>query len=187
MNPTKPILALKPDTLSKKNLHKLKWCTTIAILGIPVLVQILGAIILFSSQYSVLTSLPVLALFAGACLFVIGCGIYALTNRVFLHFSFSGKELQEWESKTQKDAFAFSYRMIVKGVLLLFIGVSILGAIQSLFVMGWIDSNFGRSIVLNIEAIAAISVALTYLTLLLPTLYIAWTLPPLNDSEGELF
>ncbi|NNC36480.1 MAG: hypothetical protein EX271_06480 [Acidimicrobiales bacterium] len=185
MSPTKPNIELRADTLSKANLGKLKWCTTIAIIGLPVLVQILGAMMLYASQYPVLMSAPALGLFGAAALIVVLCGLYAVTNRVFLRFSGANRGLGEWESKTQSDAFAFSYRVIAKGILVAFIGISIMGAIQAANLMGWIGFNFGRSIYLNIEAIAAMTVALTYLILLLPTLYIAWTLTPIHEGEGD--
>jgi len=75
--------------------------------------------------------------------------------------------------------------VIVKGVLIAFIGISILGALMAANRIGWIDFSFGQSIVLNIEALAAMTIALTYLTLLLPTLYIAWTLSPISADDGE--
>lgn len=178
-------IALRDDTLSRESLRKIKWGTTIAIIGLPILVQILGAMILFSSQYPVLLSMPALLAFAGASCFVIGAGIYAVTNRIFLRFSGGSSGLQEWESKTQNDAFAFSYRTIVKGVLIAFVGISALGVLQLLDLLGWIDFKSSQSIVLGTESIAAFTVVITYLIVLLPTLYVVWTIKPLSPKDME--
>lgn len=183
MTPQKISINLKDDSLSKANLRKIRWCTTIAIIGFPVLVQILGAMIMFSSQYPFLTSIPMLLAFAGAAILVIGAGIYAITNRVFLRFSGANKGLEEWETTTQTDAFAFAYRIIVKGVLIAFVGISILGILQLLNLQGWIDFNAAQSIVLNTQGLAAFTVVITYLVLLLPTLYIAWNIQPLIAED----
>ncbi|MEP4051454.1 MAG: hypothetical protein ABJN22_04335 [Litorimonas sp.] len=183
MTPQKISIDLKDDSLSKANLRKIRWCTTIAIIGFPVLVQILGAMIMFSSQYSFLTSIPMLLAFAGAAILVIGAGIYAITNRVFLRFSGANKGLEEWETTTQTDAFAFAYRIIVKGVLIAFVGISILGVMQMLNLIGWVNFNSGQTITLNAQAVAAFTVVVTYLVLLLPTLYIAWNIQPLTADD----
>jgi len=178
-------IQLRAETLSAANMNRLKWSTTLAIIGLPVLTQTLGAMILFSDQYPILVSHQALTLYGAMCSLVIAAGLYAFANRVFLRFSWASQGLEEWESKTQHDAFSFSYRIIVKGALLAFAGISFLGAIQFGNLMGWVDWNLGRSIQLNVESIAALTVTLTYLILLLPTLYIAWTLTPLSMEETE--
>ena len=114
---------------------------------------------------------------------VIGAGIYTITNRVFLRFSGANKGLEEWETTTQTDAFAFAYRIIVKGVLIAFVGISILGVMQLLNLIGWVDFNSGQTITLNAQAVAAFTVVVTYLVLLLPTLYIAWNIQPLTADD----
>ena len=179
-------IGLGPDTLSPRNLTRLKWSATLAIMGLPILVQILGAIMLYSSDYPVLTSIPVLAAYIGAAFLIILAGLFTLSNRVFLRFSSGRQQLEEWEEKTQKDAFAFSYWVIVKGALLGFAVISALGLLLALDRIGVINFEFGRAFVLNIEAIAAITITLTYLILFLPTLFIAWTLPPMTEGDGEI-
>ena len=109
---------------------------------------------------------------------VVAAGVYVISNRVFLRFSCSGQSLEEWEAKTQKEAFAFSYRAIKAGALVLFAAMSVLGALQFLNLVGVI--NFGFNGVVNLQAMAALTLMITYIILTLPTLYIAWTLRPLR-------
>jgi len=180
MGVLKPNVQLKADSLSAEKLKKLKWCTTIAIIGFPILVQILGTMMLKSQHNPIWMSASALMVFGAALIVVLVAGLYAISNRVFLRFSGANDGLQEWESKTQTDAFAFSYRVITKGVLLGFFAISLLGALQLFGQLGWINFSWGQNIVLNIQAIAAIAVMLTYLVILLPTLFIAWTLKPLS-------
>lgn len=185
MTPNKININLQDDTLSERNLKKVKWSTTIAIIGLPIVVQILGAMIFFSEQFPVLLSMPALIAFAIASIIVLGAGIYAITNRIFLRFSGANKGLEEWETTTQTDAFAFAYRMIAKGALLAFVGISVMGSLQFSNLMGWIDFDLMQSIAVGTEGLAAVTIVLTYLILLLPTLYIAWTLKPLSVEESE--
>ncbi|MGJ8558973.1 MAG: hypothetical protein ACSHX3_01930 [Litorimonas sp.] len=186
MNIRKLNVDFRPNTLSDTSLQKLKWCATIAVIGFPIMVQLLGAMILFSDQYVSLMSPLVLCLYAGVMLMVILCGLYAITNRVFLRFSGANSGLEEWEAKTQSDAYSFAYRIIIKGVLIAFFIVSILGALQVLNLTGLMNFNLNESIVLNVPGMAALTIMLTYIILLLPTLYIAWTLKPLNADEYDL-
>jgi len=185
MTVQKHSIGFRDNTLSRNNLSKVKWCTTIAIIGFPIMMQILGAMMLFSSKHPDLLSTPALLAFASAAVFVIGAGIYAVTNRIFLRFSGGSQGLQEWESKTQNDAFAFSYRIIVKAVLLAFLGISVLGVLQLLNLLGFINFTFGQSFALGTEGLAGFTVVITYLVLLLPTLYVAWTIKPLSPEDIE--
>jgi hypothetical protein len=183
MSLKKPNIELREHELSAAHLARLKWCTTLAIIGLPVMIQILGAVMLFSSQYPALKSAPAVILCGVGFAAVIAAGLYAISNRVFLRFSGANKGLKEWEERVQSDAFAFSYRMIARGVLIAFIGVSALGIWQLMQSLGWVSAARGPSIVLRSEGLAALTVTLTYLVLLLPTLYIAWTLSPLEAED----
>ena len=178
-----PDLPLNSKSLSYEGLQKLKWSTVIAIVGLPIVAQILGAMMLFSPDVPVLSSLPAILVFLVLSGIVMVAGVYALTTRLFLRFSGANSGLHEWEAKVQSDAYTFSYRVIVRGALIAFLGVSILGALQLLNLLGWIEFEFGQSIVLNMPAIATLTVVLTYLVLLLPTLFIAWTVKPLSDDD----
>ena len=124
-----------------------------------------------------ITGIIVLGVIAGFC------GPYVLSNRISLYFSGLNKDLSEWGRERQLEAFSFAYRFIAKGCLLAFALMSIIGAVQFLNLMGWIDVNFGQSFSLNMSGIAALLFILTYVILLLPTLYTAWTLKPL-PSDG---
>ena len=108
-------------------------------------------------------------------LMVICAAIYAFLNRVSLRFSSLNTGLKEWELKTQKDAFAFSYKVIKLGMLCLFACISIFGAAQAL-------GFFGSIVKLELSAFAALTVILTYVVLFLPVLYIAWTIKPLGEE-----
>lgn len=186
MTVKRPDVTLKPNTLSRESLKRLKWCATIAVIGFPIMVQILGAMMLYSGQYPPLISPLALYAYAGVMIVVIVCGIYAITNRVFLRFSGANSGLQEWESKTQNDAYSFAYRIIMKAMLVAFVIVSVLGALQFLNLTGRVNFNIAESIVLNVPGMAALTIILTYVILLLPTLYIAWTLKPLSSDDYEM-
>lgn len=182
----RPDVTLHPSTLLDKNLKRLRWCATIAVVGFPIMVQILGAMILYLEQYALLTSPLMLGLYAGVMLMVVASGVYAVTNRVFLRFSGANSGLQEWEAKTQDDAYSFACRIILKGALIAFLIVSIFGALQMLGMTGWMNFNLSESLVLNFPGMAALTIILTYVIVLLPTLYIAWTLKPLSEDEYDL-
>jgi|GEM_PF-6647846 len=184
--PNNSKLPLADDALSESRLTRLKWSTTIAIIGLPVLIQILGALMLLAGKNPGILSAPVMLAYGAAALIVISCGLYTVTNRVFLRYSAVNNGLKEWEAKTQKDAFAFSYRVICIGALLAFAAFSVLGALQLFHLIGWMDLAVGRTLALNIEGLAALSIILAYFILFLPTLYMAWTLKPLGDDEGVI-
>lgn len=186
MTVKRPDVTLSPNTLSDKSLKRLKWSTTIAVIGFPIMVQILGAMVLFSDQYASLMSPLLLGLYAGVMLMVLASGVYAITNRVFLRFSGANSGLQEWEEKTQTDAYSFAYRIIMKGFLIAFFLVSLLGGVQVLNLTGFMNFNLSESIVLNVSGMAALTIMLTYIIVLLPTLYIAWTLKPLSADDYDL-
>lgn len=178
-----PNIELREHELSADRLARLKWCTTIAIIGLPVMVQILGAMLFFSKQYPALISAPALIICAAGFIIVLAAGLYAISNRIFLRFSGANRGLKEWEERLQSDAFAFSYKIIAKAIFIAFICVSALGIWQLMQALGWISIEWGPSIVLRSEGLAALTITLTYLILLLPTLYMAWTLSPLEAEE----
>ncbi len=180
MNDSQNFSQLQTDSMGPRNLTRLKWSSTIAVVGIPVLVQILGAAILFSPQYEFLSSGLFVFAFCVAALMVVTAGIFTITNRVFLRFLRTRRHLQEWEIKTQDDAFSFSYRTILKGIFAGFACVSLLGAMQAIGLADFYQFEFGQNISLNLPAIAAVVIMITYLILFLPTLYIAWTINPLE-------
>lgn len=186
MTVKRPDVTLSPNTLTDKNLKRLKWSVTIAVIGFPIMVQIFGAMMLFSGQYASLLSIPVLCFYGGLMLLVLASGVYAITNRVFLRFTGANAGLQEWEEKTQIDAHSFAYRIIMRGCLIAFLGVSILGGLQALNVTGLMNFNLNEAIVLNVPGLAALTIMLTYIIVLLPTLYIAWTLKPLHADDYDL-
>lgn len=176
---------LKPNSLSRERLRRLKWSTIIAIVGLPVMAQILGAMMLFSQSSPPLASPPALLIFWLASSIVIAAGLYALTTRVSLRFSGAHRGLYEWEAKVQSDAHAFSYRVIARGILLAFLCVSALGAFQLFSLLGWIDFDLAHSIGLSMPGIAALTTILTYMVVLLPTLFIAWTVNPVSGDDGD--
>lgn len=173
---------LRADTLSPSNLKRLKWSVIVAVAGFPILVQTLGAMMLFHPKYPILSSTPAIILFGLLAVVVFAAGIYALTRRIFLRFSGMNNGLREWEAKTQKDAFAFSYRVIKVGMLMLFAGVSIFGAAQLLDVLGAVNLGLNSPIQMDLSAFAAFTIVLTYVVLFLPALYMAWTIKPLIDD-----
>ncbi|MEM7327735.1 MAG: hypothetical protein AAF437_03280 [Pseudomonadota bacterium] len=179
---TPPNIALKTHSLSRERLFRLKWTTIIAILGLPAVAQTLGAMMLFSESFPSLLSMPAILILASFASIVIGAGLYALSTRVFLRFAGAHQGLNEWEAKVSNDAQAFSYRVIAKGAMLSFIGASIMGVFQLLAATSMIDVGLPYDIGLNLPGMAVFTVVLTYVIILLPALYIAWTVPPLNDD-----
>ncbi len=178
-----PNVTLKPDSFSRKRLYRLKWATIIAIVGIPAIAQIAGATMMFSESMPVLVSPLVLLIFGGVSILVIAAGLYALTTRIFVRFAGAHHGLNEWEAKVRSDAQAFSYRVIARGALFAFLCVSALGAAQLLAAANWIEFGLPNGLGLNMPGIAVLTIVLTYIVILLPTLFIAWTANPLSETD----
>lgn len=182
MTPITPNIALKTNSLSKERLFRLKWTTIVAILGLPAIAQALGAMMLFSQDMPSLMSLPALMALSIVASIVIGAGLYALSTRVFLRFAGAHHGLNEWEAKVRNDAQSFSYRVIARGALLSFLCASLVGGLQMLAALNVIDFGLPADIGLNLPGLAVLTIMLTYVVILLPTLYIAWTVKPLNEE-----
>lgn len=178
-----PNIALKANSLSSEKLFRLKWTTIIAIIGLPAVAQALGAMMLFSGAIPSLLSMPAILMLLAVATIVLLAGLYALSTRVFLRFSGAHHGLNEWEAKVRNDAQAFSYRIIAKGAILAFIVASIVGVVQMLTATNWIDTGLPSEIGLNLPGMAVFMIVLTYVMILLPTLYIAWTVTPLSDDH----
>lgn len=180
-----PNIALKANSLSPEKLFRLKWTIIIAIIGLPAVAQALGAMMLFSETVPSLLSMPAILMLLAVATIVLVAGLYALSTRVFLRFSGAHHGLNEWEAKVRNDAQAFSYRIIAKGAILAFIAASFVGIIQMLTATNWIDIGLPSDIGLNLPGMAVFTIVLTYVMILLPTVYIAWTVTPLTDDHDE--
>lgn len=167
------------DALTTRKLRRLKWTTTLVVFGLPVIVQILGALILFEADNTILTSFPIIVIVFLAVFSVLLSGLYVVLNRVHLRVSSFKHGLDEWEKDVQIKAQAFSYRVIFRAVFTGFMIVSILGVLGVLKLLPWADS--GLSLSLNLSALSVFIVTVFYLIFLLPTLFTAWTLKPLDN------
>lgn len=170
------------NALTASKLSRLKWATTTAVIGIPIMGQILGAMILFQTEVPFVTSGTAISAFCFATMFVLLAGIYVLINRVHLRFSGLNRGLDEWESDIKGRAQAFSYKVIFWGLFVAFIVASVLGLLGFLNKLNWTELTFGQSFQLNLSGISALVIGLFYLIFFLPTLYMAWTLKPLSEK-----
>jgi len=174
-------IKLPSNALSAEKISRLKWASTAAIIGIPILGQTLGAMVLFSDKHAFASSKLTMLLFGIATMLVLLSGIYVLFNRVHLRFAGLNRGLDEWESNMKAKAQAFSYKVIFWGMFAAFIAASILGVLGLLNANDLTNVNFGQSLSLNMSGMSAMIVGLFYLIFFLPTLYMAWTLKPLSE------
>ena len=172
---------MPPNALSATKLSRLKWTTTVAIIGIPVMGQVLGALVLFEDEYAFLTSTIVILVVVFTFMFVLLSGLYVALNRIHLRFAGLNQGLDEWESEVQVKSQAFSYKVIRRGTFVAFIAVSVLGLIGVLNATDVTNLSFGQSLQLNLTGMSVMIVGLFYLIFFLPTLYMAWTLKPLES------
>ena len=177
---------LPVNALTSTKLFRLKWATTIAVIGLPIVLQILGALIFFESDYPVLTSWPVIVIFCAAIITVLLLGLYVSLNRVHLRFASLSNGLDEWESGVQVKAQAFAYRVILRAVFAAFMIVSALGFLGVFKQLSWADMNLELSLQTVLLPISAAVIVVFYLIFFLPTLYMAWTLKPLDKDLTTL-
>lgn len=175
-------IKMPANALSATKLTRLKWATTIAVIGVPVIGQTLGAMILFKGDNPVITSGVVIFAFCFAALLVLLSGLYVLSNRMHLRFLGLNHGLDEWERVIQAKAQAFSYKVILGGMFAAFIMTSVLGLFGLLNANGLTDVMIGQSLNLNLSGISAMIIGVFYLIFFLPTLYMAWTLKPLSET-----
>jgi len=170
------------NALTASKLSRLKWAATTAVIGIPIIGQILGAMILFQTDVPLVTSGAAILVFCLATMLVLLAGLYVLINRVHLRFSGLNRGLDEWESGLKAKAQAFSYRVIFRGLFIAFIVALAMGVLGLLNQLNLTNLTFGRSLRLNLSGISALVIGLFYLIFFLPTLYMAWTLKPLSEQ-----
>ncbi len=175
-------IKLSTNALSEEKLSRLKWATTVTIIGIPILGQSLGALVLFSDKYAFISSKLTMLIFGFAAMLILLSGIYVLLNRVHLRFFGLNQGLDEWESIMVAKAQAFSYRVIFWGMFAAFIAASILGIVGLLNSINWTDISIAQSLYLNMSAMSVMIVGLFYLIFFLPTLYMAWTIKPIGNG-----
>lgn len=174
-------IQMPTNALSATKLSRLKWATTVAIIGIPVMGQVLGALVLFEDKYAFLTSITVILVVVFTIMLVLMSGLYVSINRMHLRFAGLNQGLDEWESEVQVKAQAFSYKVIRRGIFVAFIGISLLGLLGVLNAYGVTNLSFGQALQLNLTGMSALIIGLFYLIFFLPTLYMAWTLKPLSE------
>lgn len=171
------------NALSATKLSRLKWATMVAVIGIPVLGQVLGAMILFSGEYPFLTSALAISAFSIVTALALLSGLYVLSNRMHLRFMGLNRGLDEWEIVIRAKAQAFSYKVIFWGMFVAFLAISGLGLLGLLKANNLTDIAIGQSLHLNLSGLSAMVIGLFYLIFFLPTLYMAWTLKPLSQGE----
>lgn len=170
-------------SLNTKQLTHLKWATTIAIVGIPVLVQILGAMMLFSKSMPQLMSSIALSLFALPCLTVIMAGMYVCSNRLHLRYLGFNKSLDEWERSVQLKAKAFAYQVVFLVFVVLFVIVSLAGFIGTLGVLNLTELSIDKTLKLNTLITSVSVVMIFYIIMFLPTLHMVWNIQPLSTED----
>lgn len=175
-------IKMPANALNATKLSRLKWATTIAVIGIPVLGQVLGAMILFADDYAFMSSKLAVLMFGLAAMSVLLAGLYVLVNRMHLRLFGLNRGLDEWENAIQAKAHSFSYKVIFWGMFIAFIATSVLGFLGFLKANDLTDIAIGQSLHLNLSGLSAMVVGLFYLVFFLPTLYMAWTLKPLTDD-----
>jgi len=180
--PSRIDVQLPESALNPTELSRLKWATTLAVVGIPAMGQILGAMILFQGDHPFITSKAAILAFCFAALLVLLSGLYVLLNRMHLRFSGLNRGLDEWERGIQAKAQAFSYKVVLWGMFAAFIVTSVLGLLGLLNANNVTDIAFGQSLQLNLSGLSAMVIGLFYLIFFLPTLYMAWTLKPLSEQ-----
>ena len=178
--------SLPANALTSIKLYRLKWATTIAVIGLPIVVQILGALVFFESEYPVLTSWPIIVIFCTAMLAVLLSGLYVALNRVHLRFAGLRKGLDEWEAEVRVKAQAFAYRVISRVVFAVFMIVSALGSLYVFNLLSWTEISLKLPLQSVLPALSALVIVTFYLIFFLPTLYMAWTLKPLDKDLATL-
>jgi hypothetical protein len=176
-------IKIQNNTLSPKQLSYLKWMTTLAIIGIPVLAQILGAMMLFSKVKPFLMSTAALSLFGVACLIVLLAGLYVCSNRLHLRFLGFNRGLDEWERLIQTQAKAFAYQTVFFVILVLFALVSLIGVVGVLGFTDFINIDLGKTLSFDIFEISILVVAVFYIIMFLPTLHMVWNIKPLSTED----
>jgi hypothetical protein len=176
-------IKMSDKSLDHKKLSLLKWTTTVAIIGVPIMAQILGAMIMFSADMPILLSKSAIILFVLISLSVFLSGIYVCINRIHLRFLGFNKGLDEWEKAIQMKAKAFSYQVIFFCIFVLFLFVSILGLVAALGIISWDHTRFGISLSVNPLFASGFIVALFYIIMFLPTLHMVWNIKPITTEH----
>jgi hypothetical protein len=176
-------IKLNHQSLNAKQLTNLKWTTTIAIVGIPVLIQLFGAMMMFSQIMPQLLSTVALSLFALLCLVVMMAGIYVCSNRLHLRFLGFNRGLDEWEIALQLKAKAFAYQVVFMALFALFVIVSLAGFIGTLGVINLTELSIEKTLTLNTLTTSVSVVMIFYIIMFLPTLYMVWNIKPLSTED----
>lgn len=171
------------NSLSSKQLSNLKWAATLTIIGIPVLAQILGAMMMFSQSMPQFMSGEALFFFGLACLIVSMAGVYVCSNRLHLRLLGFNRGLDEWERAMQMKAKAFAYQVVFTVLLALFVITSLAGVVGTLGLANLTDLNIRKTLTISTFSVSIFVVMTFYIVMFLPTLHMVWNIKPLSTED----